>query len=63
MNEILANTKGAVCLINDVHVCDSTLSERDQQLLIVLKKLSETGLTLNKESKFLIQPVSNSLDN
>ena len=49
MNEILANTEGAVCLIDDVLVYGSTQSEHDQCLLKVLKKLSEAGLTLNKE--------------
>jgi len=49
MNEILADTQGAVCLIDDVLVDGSTQSEHDQRLLTVLKKLSEAGLTLNKE--------------
>ena len=49
MNEILVNTEGAVCLIDDVLVCGSTQSRHDQHLLKVLKKLSEAGLTLNKE--------------
>ena len=49
MNEILANTEGAVCLIDDVLVYGSTQSEHDQRLLTVLQKLSEAGLTLNKE--------------
>ena len=49
MNEILVNTEGAVCLIDDVLVYGSTQSEHDQRLLKVLKKLSEAGLTLNKE--------------
>ena len=43
INKILANTEGAVCLIDDV------LSEHDQWLITVLRKLSEAGLTLNKE--------------
>ena len=43
MNEILANTEGAVCLIDDVLVYGSTQSEHDQCLLKVLRKLSEAG--------------------
>ena len=49
MNEILADTEGAVCLIDDILVYGSTQSEHDQCLLTVLKKLSAAGLTLNKE--------------
>jgi len=67
MNEILANTEGAVCLIDDVLVYGSTQSEHDQRLITVLRKLSEAGLTLNKEKcvfnttsiKFLGQLVDN----
>jgi len=49
MNQILGNTEGAVCLINDVLVYSSPQSEHDQRLITILKKLSEAGLTLNKE--------------
>ena len=49
MNEILANTEGAVCLIDNVLAYGSTQSEHDQRLLKVLKKFSEAGLTFNKE--------------
>ena len=67
MNEILADTEGAVCLIDDILVYGSTQSEHDQRLLKVLKKLSAAGLTLNKEKcvfnttsiKFLGQLVDN----
>lgn len=67
MNEILADTEGAVCLIDDILVYGATQSEHDQRLLIVLKKLREAGLTLNKEKcvinttsiKFLGQLINN----
>ena len=67
MNEILADTEGAVCVIDDIIVHGSTQSEHDQCLLTVLKKLSAAGLTLNKEKcvfnttsiKFLGQLVDN----
>ena len=49
MNEILADTEGAVCLIDDILVYGKSQLEHDQHLLAVLKKLSEAGLTLNKE--------------
>ena len=67
MNEILADTEGDVSLIDDVLVYGKTQSEHNQRLLTVLKKLSEAGLTLNKEKcvfnatsiKFLGQLVDN----
>ena len=49
MNEILGNIEGAVCLIDDVLVHRKTQSEHDQRLLAVLNRISEAGLTLNKE--------------
>ena len=49
MNEILADTEGAVCLIDDILVYGKSQLEHDQHLLAVLKKLNEAGLTLNKE--------------
>ena len=49
MNEILADTEGAVCLIDDILVYGKSQLEHDQHLLAVLKKLNDAGLTLNKE--------------
>ena len=67
MNEILADTEGAVCLIDDLLVYGKTQLEHNRRLLTVLKKLKTAGLTLNKEKcifnttsiKFLGQLVDN----
>ena len=52
MNEILADTEGAVCLIDDILVYGKSQLEHDQYLLAVLKKLNKAGLTLNKKCAF-----------
>ena len=41
MNKILADTEGAVCLIDDILVYGKSQSEHDQCLLAVLNKLNE----------------------
>ena len=45
MNKILADTEGAVCLIDDIFVYGKSQLEDDQHLL-------EAGLTLNKKCVF-----------
>ena len=45
MNKILADTEGAVCLIDDIFVYGKSQLEHDQHLL-------EAGLTLNKKCVF-----------
>ena len=49
MNEILGDIEGAVCLIDDILIYGETQAEHDQRLLSVLNRISEAGLTLNKE--------------
>lgn len=49
MCNILTRLKGVVCLIDDVLVCGTTQEEHDQNLLAVLRRIQEVGLTLNRE--------------
>ena len=49
MCDILTGLKGVVCLIDDVLVCGTTQEEHDQNLLAVLRRIQESGLTLNRE--------------
>ena len=49
MKEILGDIEGAVCLIDDILIYGKTQSKHDQHLLSVLNRISEAGLTLNKE--------------
>ena len=49
MHEILRGLKGVVCLIDDVLVHGVTQEEHDENLLAVLYRIKQAGLTLNKE--------------
>ena len=49
MCDILTGLKYVVCLIDDVLVCGTTQEEHDQNLLAVLRRIQESGLTLNRE--------------
>ena len=68
MHNILNGLKGVVCLIDDVLVCGTTQEEHDKNLLAVLHRIQDAGLTLNREKyefnkssiKFLGQVVDSS---
>jgi len=49
MSEILSGLEGVVCLVDDILICGKTQAEHDERLIAVLTRLSEAGLTLNKE--------------
>lgn len=49
MCEILSGLEGVVCLVDDILICGKTQAEHDERLIAVLTRLSEAGLTLNKE--------------
>ena len=49
MNKILAGMDGVVCLIDDILVYGITQAEHDQQLMTVFRKISDAGLTMNKD--------------
>ena len=49
MYEILSGLKGVVCLIDDVLIHGTTQEEHDENLLAVLNRIQEAGLTLNKD--------------
>ncbi len=48
MNKILEGLEGMVCLIDDVLVFGSNKEEHDRRLAAVLKRLEDTGATLNE---------------
>ena len=56
MQAILHGLEGVVCLMDDVLIHGSTQAEHDQRLEAVLKKLLESGLTLNKDKCVFSQP-------
>ena len=49
ISQILAGMEGVTCLIDDVLVYERTQTEHNQQLLAVLRKICDAGLTLNKD--------------
>jgi len=49
MAEILQDIEGAVCLMGNVLVHGKSQKEHDMQLMVVLQKLQEAGLTLNQK--------------
>ena len=49
MSSILRGTAGVVCLMDDVLVYGESQEEHDERLLVVMKRLQDAGLTLNKE--------------
>ena len=49
MHKILSSLKGVVCLIDDVLVHGVTQEEHDENLLAVLNRIQQAGITLNKE--------------
>ncbi|CAB3996246.1 Transposon Ty3-I Gag-Pol poly [Paramuricea clavata] len=49
MNEILEGLDGQVCIIDDILIHGKTQKEHDTRLRAVLKKLDESGATLNPE--------------
>ena len=49
MHKILSGLKGVVCLIDDVLVHGTTQEEHDENLLAVLNRIQEAGLTLIKD--------------
>lgn len=48
IHQILEGLSGVTCLMDDIVVYGRTLEEHDKRLELVFKRLSETGLTLNK---------------
>lgn len=48
MSSLLAGIQGVACLLDDVVVCGSTLQEHNERLLLVLKRLEDLGLKLNR---------------
>ena len=49
MQKVLVGTEGALCHMDDILVYGETLQQHDRRLNLVLNKLREAGLTLNKE--------------
>jgi len=49
MSEVLTGLEGVVCLIDDVLVYGNTEEQHNQCLKVALSKISDAGLTLNKE--------------
>lgn len=49
MTNLLAGINGVACLLDDVVVSGSTMEEHDRRVEIVLKRLDEIGLRLNKK--------------
>ena len=49
MSEILDGLEGVVCQTDDVLVYGSTQEEHDRHLVLVLKRLEESGITLNRD--------------
>ena len=45
--QVLDGLEGVVCMIDDVLVFGATLDEHDHRLLAVLKRIQQTGITLN----------------
>ena len=56
MQVVLHGLQGVVCLMDDVLVHGKTQSEYDQCLNAVLVRLTESGLTLNKDKCVFSQP-------
>ena len=48
MSEILHDVEGAVCLMDDILVHGKLTEEHDRRLHIVLQRLQDAGVTLNK---------------
>ena len=51
MNQILDGMDGVACLIDDILIYGTTQAEHDQRLMKVLRKICDTGLTLNKDKR------------
>ena len=51
MTDLLRGLEGVICLIDDVLVHGRTQEEHDERLALVLQRLLESGMTLNKEKK------------
>ena len=49
MSEILHDVEGAVCLMDDILVHGKSTEEHDRRLHIVLQRLQDAGVTLNKK--------------
>ena len=49
MTDLLRGLEGVICLIDDVLVHGRTQEEHDERLALVLQRLLESGMTLNKE--------------
>ncbi len=49
MSEILQDTDGAVCLMDDILVHEKSQEQHDRRLVTVLRRLQEAGLTLNEK--------------
>ena len=48
MSEILQGLNGVVCLVDDILVYGNTQEQHDTQLMAVLQRIQESGLTLSK---------------
>ena len=46
---MLRDLEGVICLIDDILIYGNTQEEHDEQLLAVLNRLEEAGLTLNRD--------------
>lgn len=58
MNKILGDSKGVVCMMDDILVTGSTKEEHDLRLEEVLAKIERSGMTLNKDKcEFAVQEV------
>ena len=55
MSEILQGVTGVVCLMDDILVHGKSKEEHDQRLLIVLRRLEEAGVTLNRKKCIFAQ--------
>ena len=49
MHEILSGLKGVICLIDDVLMHGVMQEKHDENLLAVLNRIQQAGITLNKE--------------
>ncbi|XP_055612924.1 uncharacterized protein K02A2.6-like [Uranotaenia lowii] len=56
MEEILAGCEGTVVYLDDIYIEGKTREEHDQRLKIVLHRLNERGVALNKEKCVIGQP-------
>ena len=48
MSEVLQGVKGVVCLMDKILVLGKTQEEHDRRLTVVLQRLQDAGITLNK---------------